>query len=183
MEGMDDLFCCVAAAGLFYMCFGGDQNRRRAPPRAHNPHNCAHCRDGRSCNIHRNRGPHPSPYSPYGDSAPGSRGHYAQQRPMANTYAGAAPPGVSLPPPIQPHHYPPQPGQGGYPQQGMPPPGQGQYYPGPPQQGGMGYPPQQGGYAPQGMPPPGYPATGQPVMPPVATAPVDPYRDPYANRA
>mmetsp|Transcript_7754 Transcript_7754/g.15981 ORF Transcript_7754/g.15981 Transcript_7754/m.15981 type:complete len:176 (-) Transcript_7754:15-542(-) len=175
MEGMDDLFCCVAIGAAFYMCFGGDQNRARAPPRAHQP------RDPRFQQHYSEQiyGPKPSPYSPYGDSHPATKGTYAPRRPMANTYAGAAPAGYSVPPPVQPHHYPPQ-GPGYAPhQQGMPPPLPPQG-PGYPQQG---MPPPGAGYPPQGMPPPGYPATGQPVMPPVATAPVDPYRDPYANRA
>jgi hypothetical protein len=78
---------------------------------------------------------------------------------LAISRFGAASGWTQAAPPAPPMQYPPQGGQGGYPQQGGGYPPQGGGYP---PQGG-GYPPQGGGYPPQGG---GYPPQGGGGYPP-----------------
>ena len=153
------MLCLAGVCGAFYLCFGGDRNKARAPPRPHNPHTCVHCRSGHSCNIHGR--PHASPYSPYAESqcggyakGPGAPPPGPHMGPQG--YAGGYPPSHPMPPPTntmpqgymtqQPTNTMPQ----GYMTQQPP---QGHYPPGPPAQG---YPAPQGP-GPYAMPPPGYP--------------------------
>lgn len=168
---MDDYLCVAGTCALFYMCFGGDRNRPRAPPRPHNPHACPHCDQYGRYHANRHGRPHASPYSPHADAQCGSYGpppgYGAGGRPYAPSAAAynSAPPGVQFPPEYNPsaRHVPtavPQgyPVQPGYPAPGTQPTGYPPAVPPPPM------PPQQQGntyvydpYAGGAVPPAGYP--------------------------
>ncbi|QDZ21013.1 hypothetical protein HOP50_04g35380 [Chloropicon primus] len=157
---MDDYICMAGCCAAWYLLFGGDRNRARAPPRAHNPHMCPHCDQYGRCRANVHGRPHASPYSPHADAQCGAYGPTpgcGQGRPYAPSAAAynAAPPGVQFPP----EYHGPTPG--GYP--GGPPAAPGYPVhpsgpvPGPmPPAGGHAYPQP---YIVQATPPPGYPTT------------------------